>query len=139
MTPYQQECLGFINKYRSTGWMKASYIMAHIEVECSWEPRTSTDGYGSLGPMQVLPATAAGVGEGGNQADTETSIRTGIKVLVQMDTYLNTKLGRWPYLYELVEAYNEGAGNVARGRQDPDYWAKWSKAQVRWAYVDALP
>ncbi len=136
MTPYQAECLGFIKTYRAP-WMLPSYIMAHIEVECSWNPRASTDGFGSLGPMQVLPATARGVGEDGDQADTKTSIRTGIKVLVQMDEALAQHFGRPPYLYELVEAYNEGAGNVDAGRLDPEYWDKWARAQTRWAYVDA--
>jgi hypothetical protein len=37
----------------------------------------------------------------------------------------------------IVQAYNEGAGNVLKGKTVPAYLAKWKAAQKQFSFVDA--
>lgn len=143
MTPLQQECLALIRadmndaRVRGAGWLRSSYVMAHIEIECSWQPRPSSDGLGSLGVMQVLPSTARAMGVSGDQRESANSILAGMRYLSACRAILMHWSREWPE-YELVcAAYNEGPGNVERGRSDSVYVNRWRTAQAKWAFVDS--
>jgi soluble lytic murein transglycosylase-like protein len=143
MTPYQQKCLGLIkanlNDPRVLGasfGLKPSYVMAHIEVECSWRPRESTDGLGSYGPMQVLPATARLMGVPGDQRDDANSILAGMRWLSACHGILKHWYGHEPPYRDVCMAYNEGPGNVEKGRTVENYYRAWLHAQAKWAGVD---
>ena len=143
LTPLQQECLQLIKadmndpRVRGQGWLRPSFVMAHCEIECSWRPRPSTDGLGSLGAMQVLPATAKSMGVPGPQSDTANSILAGMRYLAACMATLRHWLGGKQPPYRLVcIAYNEGPGNVEKGHPDTPYYSEWVVAQKKWAWVD---
>lgn len=142
MTPFQQTCLGIIRadlsdtKVNGVGWLRPSYVMAHIETECDWEPRPSTDGRGSRGPMQVLPTTARQMGVTGDQSLPTYSILAGMRYLSACRAILTHWFGEVPAYILVCAAYNEGPGNVERGRSDTAYVARWTAAQRKWAFVD---
>ncbi|MDE2096262.1 MAG: lytic transglycosylase domain-containing protein [Patescibacteria group bacterium] len=127
-------------RYQKGVFLKPSYVMAHCQIESNWDPSVrSTDGLGSIGLMQVLPVVAQSVGVMGSQLDPAVSVETGMRVIAQNHAYLKHRLGRAPSLRQLVMAYNEGAGAVANGREDPHYWDAWMSAQQEWACVDDPP
>jgi len=150
MTPLQADCLAYI-QFLLAGEIKAlaalyqpSGVMAHIQIESSWEPEVGdhVDSFGSAGLMQVLPSTAIQMGVTGSMLDPQNSIRAGMLYLNNCRTILGhyrAKAGGVLTIQDVVAAYNEGPGNVMRGRADPHYVDEWEAAQKQWAYVDALP
>lgn len=126
-------------------WLPISYVMAHVRIESGWNPGiVSTDGLGSIGLMQVLPATVQQMIDEGfipvtkaDQTAPANSLATGIAYIEWCRTYLMHAWGFGTVLYHPVcEAYNEGVGSVVDGRTDPRYWWKWSIAQQGYAFVD---
>ena len=150
MTPLQAECLAYIQfllageLYDLGTLYNSSGVMAHIQIESNWEPEVGdhVDSFGSAGLMQVLPSTATQMGVHGSMLDPASSIRAGMLYLDNCRKILGhyrTKAGGVLTAQDVVAAYNEGPGNVMRGRQDMHYVDAWEAAQRQWAYVDALP
>lgn len=149
ITQLQADCLAFIHfllngELQSLGALyKPSGIMAHIEIESSWQPEVGdhVDSFGSAGLMQVLPATAIQMGVRGSMLLPQNSILAGMRYLEncrKILSHYHISHGGSLQITDVVAAYNEGPGNVMKGRQDPHYVAAWEAAQKRWAYVDAL-
>lgn len=143
LTPFQMECLPIIqNLVDGIPWLPTSYIMAHVRIESGWKAEVKASDYettGSLGLMQVTKATAEMLGFGGqDQTVPMISLATGIAAIKWSRSYLMKKWGfKDTILYHPVcEAYNEGVGNVLRGRKDSNYYLKWCAAQVGYAFVD---
>lgn len=142
MTALQRSALGIIKDILHNhgafqgGWLKPSYVMAHIEIESSWHPVVhSADGLGSVGLMQVLPSTASGVGMAGkDQSDPATSILTGMLYIAECHRLLAPR----PYDPFIVIAYNAGPMRAMRGFSDPLYLTAWRGAQHKWSFVDDL-
>jgi hypothetical protein len=151
MTPLQAECLAYIqfllsSQFKPLGaFYRPSGIMAHIEIESAWRVSVGDDtgdGANSAGLMQVTTATAAGMGLHGDQRNPAYSILSGMTDLDSCRKVLGAvtaRQGGGLQVEKIVAAYNEGAGNVMRGRQDPHYVQAWQKAQAKWAFVDTLP
>lgn len=150
MTPLQAECLAYIQFLLASelqplsALYKPSGVMAHIEIESSWQPDVGdhVDSFGSAGLMQVLPSTAMQMGVTGSMLDPANSILAGMRYLENCRVILahyRQRGGGVLSIEDVVAAYNEGPGNVMRGRQDPHYVEVWTGAQKRWAFVDALP
>lgn len=143
MTPVQAEALALIRadladaRVKGAGWLKPSHVMAHCEIESSWRPGAdSADGLGSIGLMQVLPATARLVGVAGDQAEPANSILAGMRWLSLCHAALRHWFGEEPPPGSVVAAYNEGPGNVEKGNPDDEYVSAWRAAQAKWAFVD---
>lgn len=151
MTPLQQQCLSIIRvqiaddfRYEG-GWLKPSYVMAHIEIESTWNPTVKAADYattGSIGLMQVTRATAiaVGMGPGHDQTTPANSIIAGMRDIAINHHALAQHYGadspNAAYDPCCVAAYNEGIGNVFHGYQDEAYVDKWRTAQQNWAFVD---
>lgn len=140
LTAYQVQCLSWIDQvlvaFPHFSWLDPSYVMAHIRIESGFDPLVVNNTGRQDGLMQVIPSTAAQMGEAGPQTDPLTSIRTGMKYL---DYCLRTIVADWDARYgnvtsialsAVVEAYNEGPAAVEAGKQDTRYWTKWAAAQT---------
>ena len=143
MTPLQQDCLALVQGYlgdsrvNGDGWLAPSFVFAHIEIESAWNPSVvSTDGAGSIGLMQVLPATARDMGVAGDQAVPANSLLAGMRYLSACRAILTHWFGEEPDYALIAAAYNEGPGNVEKGRPDDAYVAKWRDAQALWTDFD---
>jgi soluble lytic murein transglycosylase-like protein len=86
-------------------------VRAVIQVESDYQPRARSP-KGSLGLMQLMPATARQYGVT-NLFDPTANIRAGV-------THLRTLLDRYP-LDQALAAYNAGAGAVDRFDGIPPY------------------
>ncbi len=161
MSPLNERALTIIENYLAgefaseAGWLLPSRVMTHITIESSWEPSVqSTDGLGSYGLMQVLPGTAAQMKVQGSQLLPENSILAGMRYLVTCKHILqhyrdtgatvfdgqpiNPAIHAGASLdYDLVcAAYNEGPGNVLKGRADARYVDAFRAAYPVWTFVD---
>lgn len=127
------ECISYIRDTKTS--LDAASILAFIEIESSFDPTArryepALD-ESSYGLMQLLASTARGMGwksDKENLFDPRVNIKYGVKYLEWIDGYLAKRLGAKPTIQQLVEAYNEGVGNVLKKRQDPEYWNKWKQA-----------
>ncbi len=141
VTPAQQLALDLINKLNREaflGWFEPSAVMAFVQVESAFRPRAfrqEPSGVASYGLMQILDVTARGIGFNGafeELYDPETGLLWGMKYARQIWDLLQRSLGRPPTLVEWCSAYNEGPGNVLRGRDDSAYARPWMAAKVHW-------
>lgn len=134
------EVLALVQVVRRPAWLPASYVMAHAQIESTFDPLAVAgdfDSTGSLGLMQVEAATAKQMGIKGDQRDPDVSLRTGIAYIAWLHAFLQAHdIDVTDYAGTIAEAYNEGCGNRAKGRRDPAYAAKWTAAQKEWAHVD---
>jgi hypothetical protein len=158
LTAFQEQCLTIIeNELKANpayaAWMKPSYVMALIQEESNWNKDVpSSDGLGSIGLMQPLPATvaeakAAGV-QAGSMHDPQSNIRVGLWCFESKRKYLHAHeftpnsrglmLGRAVKLEDVVAAYNEGEGNVLKGRPDQPYVDRFHRYQSMYAFVDQV-
>lgn len=152
LSPFQQECLTTIERELKANpayaaWMRPSYIMALIQEESSWNKDiASADGLGSIGLMQPLPATvaeakAAGV-QAGSMHDPVSNIRVGLFCFQQKHNFLKDRvpshLGRPMTLEDVVAAYNEGEGNVIKGRADQPYVDRFHRYQAMFSFADQV-
>lgn len=147
LTTFQQMMLPTIRQMvADKPWLPVSYVMAHARIESGWNPTiVSTDGRGSIGLMQVLPATVQQMIDEGllpatkaDQTAPANSLATGIAYLGWCRSYL---MRVWGFQNTIAYApvcrsYNEGVGNVTAGRPDDAYYLKWSSAQCGYAFVD---
>lgn len=146
LTPAQAAALAVFDKVNAesfSGWFLRSSGMAFMEVESSFDPqafRKEPSGVASYGLMQVLDATAHGLGLVGDPRqmfDPAIGIFYGLKYAAQGWNFLVTHLGRPPTLVEWCEGYNEGYGAAGQGRRDPAYSNKWVAARQHWSGLDA--
>jgi Transglycosylase SLT domain len=146
LTPEQAAALTVFDKINAesfSGWFLRSSGMAFMEVESNFNPqafRQEPSGVASYGLMQVLDATAHGLGLVGDPKqmfDPAIGIFYGLKYAAQGWNFLATHFGRPPTLTEWCEGYNEGYGAAAQGRRDPAYSNKWLAARQRWSSLDA--
>jgi hypothetical protein len=148
LTPFQTQCLAFIeNELKAepayAAWMKPSYLMALIQEESGWNKDIlSADGLGSIGLMQPLPATAreaaTEAGITGSMHDPSANIRVGMWCFHQKHRFLAARLPRPLQLDDVVAAYNEGEGNVLKGRADQSYVDRFHRYQAVFAFVDQV-
>lgn len=147
LTPFQILMLLTIRQLvAALPWLPPSYVMAHVRIESGWDPTAvSSDGRGSVGLMQVLPATAQQMlAEGritaaqADQSSPANSLAAGIAYLDWCRSYLMKAwgFGHTIAYHPVCEAYNEGVGNVAAGHLDNNYYLKWSVAQLGYSFVD---
>ena len=146
LTPLQQECLQLIKtdmndpRVRGQGWLRPSFVFAHIQIESDWDPDVLAADFettGSVGLMQVTRQTAKAVGVPGDQKVPANSILAGMRYLAACMATLRHWLGGKQPPYRLVcIAFNEGPGNVEKGRPDTPYYTTWLAAQKKWAWVD---
>ena len=141
LSDFQVTCLVTIRDLvKDLPWLPPSYVMAHVRIESGWDPGIqSSDGLGSVGLMQLLPATAGQMGfDPAGQGDPAQSLAAGIAYLAWLRRELMRAWGfQETILYRpICVAYNEGPGNVLRGRRDERYWLKWAAAQQGYAFVD---
>ena len=148
MTPAQQLVLDLIRKLNAStfgGWFTPSSVMAFVQVESAFRPRAfrqEPSGVKSYGLLQILDVTARGIGFTGafeDLYDPETGLLWGMKYAREIWDQLARSFGRQPTLTEWSSAYNEGPGNVLRGRDDSAYAKPWLAAKVHWETVDAPP
>ena len=104
--------------------LTANEILAIIWSESTGNPEAENPDDPSYGLMQItLPigryfGDVASINE---LFDPETNIRTGARFLAHLkNTYGERFPDSWPI------GYNEGEGNLTRGRQDPDYLAAFN-------------
>lgn len=141
MTPLQQQALDLIKKLNDAefqGWFNPSEMMATCQVESSFRPhaiRHEPSGVTSYGLSQVLDVTAARLGLQGDPQqmfDPEVGLRYGMKCHIEDWDILQKHFGRDPSYEEWCAAYNEGPGNVIKGRQDDAYVRVWMRALEFW-------
>lgn len=133
------DCYWKIRQYNTIegGYVTLQAVMAVAQIESGFrEEVVSSDGRGSVGLMQVLPATARDMGVLGPQSDPYCSFEAGIRYL----NWCTLVLRQHKCLDETwIEAYNVGAwGYVAKGRRNPRYSEKWVAAKKRWAALSPL-
>ena len=80
--------------------------------------QAAVSGAGAIGVMQLMPATAAGLGV--DPRDESQNIDGGVKLLAQ----LYSRYGDWSYA---LAAYNAGPARAERG---PDAWPDETQAYV---------
>lgn len=148
LTDFQMAMLPWVRQQvtGNTNWCRPSYVFASIRIESGWNPTiASSDGLGSIGLMQVLPSTVQQMIDEGyidqsqqDQAVPQNSIAAGVAYLVWIRRFL---MNAWGFhdtilMHPIIEAYNEGVGNVLKGIRDQRYWYKWSAAQAGYAFID---
>jgi len=146
MNSAEQTVLDLVNKLNAStfgGWFQPSSVMAFVQVESAFRPhayRKEPSGVASYGLMQILDVTAKGIGFAGKMEDLydpETGLLWGMKYARLIWDQLARHFGRPPTLTEWCSAYNEGPGNVFKGRDDSAYARPWLAAKEHWRYVDA--
>ncbi len=141
MTPLQQQAHDIAQKLNAAefdGWFTLASVMAFCQVESAFRPhayRQEPSGVASYGLMQVLDVTAKDnglVGSPEQMFDPEVGLRYGMKVAKSYWDFLERHLGRDPHLTEWAASYNEGPGNVMKGREDAAYATPWIAARKFW-------
>ncbi len=141
-TPAEVAEIIAIGKSLLPDWYDIRDLCAFIQIESSFqkdayrfEPALNEASYGLT---QLLMSTArqldyAGTGVG--LYEPILNINLHIQYREWIFHYLSDPkhLNRSPTLEEQVSAYNEGVGNVTKGRKDPGYFAKWQAARDYWA------
>ena len=136
VSSFQLRCFAWVRdalRNRPVMHIDIADVMAMIEVESSFRPGVvSVDGHGSVGLMQVLPATARLLQMPGDQSDAQYSIETGVKFLRYSYGVLLRRFGEVPPRRWIIAAYN--AGPIAGvDRLDASlYFRKVDAAAVRW-------
>lgn len=100
---YTGQYANYINKYANQYNVDPFLIAALIQTESGFRPNVGSSA-GAYGLMQLMPATARGLGV--NRYDIEDNIKGGTKYLAQMLEKYGGDVQKALY------AYNAGAGNV---------------------------
>ena len=141
MTDAQQLVFELINKLNAStfgGWFSPSSVMAFVQVESAFKPtafRQEPSGVASYGLMQILDVTARGIGFTGQFEELyhpETGLLWGMKYAREIWDQLARSFGHVPTAAQWASAYNEGPGNVLRGRDDSAYANPWIAAKTYW-------
>src|SRR5438552_1474199 len=127
MTPEQKHTLQLINHLNYVEfyhWFKNFEVMAFVQIESSfhsYSTRHEASGVTSYGLMQVLDTSARDRGLRDDPAqmfDPHIGLRYGMLQLRWEWDFLHEHLRREPLKDEWVAGYNEGVGNVLKGRAD---------------------
>lgn len=137
-----EECLLAISFYDDFYFarrfaLKRPDILALIEIESGFdadayreEPRLEDASYGL---MQILFSTAYDRGYRGDPKgllQPDINIHYGMAQVDWICDYLRTNgETRWE---RVIAAYNEGVGNVLKGRPDASYVDRWREARTRY-------
>jgi soluble lytic murein transglycosylase-like protein len=141
MTKDQEFILDLIrrlNKDEFENWFTPASVMAFVQIESSFRThayRREPSGVASYGLMQVLDVTARDfglVGKPDQMYVPEVGLRIGMKVARKYWDILRTKFGHNPTLAQWAASYNEGPGNVMKGRPDTAYVVPWLAARNFW-------
>jgi soluble lytic murein transglycosylase-like protein len=147
MTPFQQQCATIIEQLRkSTEFSAFGFevfeVMSYIQIESSFNPKATRFeprlNQSSYGLMQPLLSTARSCGYSGAPEglyDPRTNITVGMRYLMKTWDTLSAHFRRDPTNDEWVMAYNEGPGNVIKGRTVQNYVDKWEAAAETWQEV----
>lgn len=103
---YKGKYSSFINTASAKYNVDANLIAAIIEQESKWNPKAGSSA-GAQGLMQLMPATARGLGVS-NTYDPEQNIMGGTKYIAQQLKAFGGNLQKALY------AYNAGSGNVSK-------------------------
>ena len=122
-TPATGDFAALINQAAKKYNVNPNLVQAVVKAESNFNP-SAVSSAGALGLMQLMPATAAGLGVS-NALDPAQNIEGGVKFLSQLLTHFNgnVKLA--------VAAYNAGQGAVDRYNGVPPY-------QETQTYVDRV-
>ena len=122
-TPATGDFAALINQAAKKYNVNPNLVQAVVKAESNFNP-SAVSSAGALGLMQLMPATAAGLGVS-NALDPAQNIEGGVKFLSQLLTHYNgnVKLA--------VAAYNAGQGAVDRYNGVPPY-------QETQTYVDRV-
>ncbi len=126
-----------LNKDEFEGWFAIESIMAFVQIESNFRPhayRKEPSGVASYGLMQVLDVTAKEFKIDDPQLmwQPEIGLRTGLKVAHAYWETLTKHFGHVPTLAQWAASYNEGPGNVFKGRPDMAYVVPWHAARDYW-------
>jgi len=112
-TPATGDFAALINQAANKYNVNPGLVQAVVKAESNFNP-SAVSSAGALGLMQLMPATAAGLGVS-NALDPAQNIEGGVKFLSQLLTHFNgnVKLA--------VAAYNAGQGAVDRYNGVPPY------------------
>ncbi len=112
--PVRDQLESLVQEHATRQNLRPELVRAVIQVESGFNPRARSN-KGAMGLMQLMPATAAGLGVV-NPYDPDDNIRGGT-------TYLRQLLDRYNGDERLaLAAYNAGAGAVDRyGKRIPPY------------------
>lgn len=144
MTPNQKHILSLIdnlNYVEFHHWFKNFEVMAFVQIESSFKPhsiRHEPSGVTSYGLMQVLDSSARdrGLKNSPEQMfDPHIGLRYGMLQLSWEWDFLKGHLGHDPSKDQWVAGYNEGVGNVLKGRADHAYVRLWQHAAAYWQGV----
>ena len=145
MTPKQKHVLSLIdnlNYVEFHHWFKNFEVMAFVQIESSFHDhavRHEPSGVTSYGLMQVLDSSAKDRGLAGDPAqmfDPHIGLRYGMLQLRWEWDFLTHRMGgSGPSKDQWVAGYNEGVGNVLKGRADHAYVRLWQHAAAYWQGV----
>ncbi len=126
-----------LNKDEFGGWFAIESVMAFVQIESAFRPhayRREPSGVASYGLMQVLDITAKEfeVADPTLMWQPEIGLRTGMKVARSYWEILTKHFGHVPTLAQWAASYNEGPGNVFKGRHDAAYVAPWQASRDYW-------
>lgn len=126
-----------LNRDEFAGWFAIESVMAFVQVESAFRPhayRREPSGVASYGLMQVLDVTAREfeVADPTLMWQPEIGLRTGMKVARSYWEVLKKHFGHEPTLAQWAASYNEGPGNVFKGRPDTAYIVPWGAARAYW-------
>lgn len=147
MTPTQQTVLSLIKEINIRdfdGWFLPSEVMAFVDVESSFVTdavHVDRVGLFSVGLMQVENTTARDfhVSDPMLLKQPMFGLQIGMRVARANWELLRKELAiDEPSYEEWSAAYNEGVGNVVRGRTDDAYVNKWLRQQEFWASVSGV-
>jgi soluble lytic murein transglycosylase-like protein len=144
MTPTQKHILSLIdnlNYVEFHRWFKNFEVMAFVQIESAFRShsiRHEPSGVTSYGLMQVLDTSARDRGLAHDPAqmfDPHIGLRYGMLQLRWEWNFLQDHLRHDPSKEQWVAGYNEGVGNVLKGRADHAYVRLWQHAAAYWQGV----
>jgi soluble lytic murein transglycosylase-like protein len=155
-----------LSPIQHTFWIPVSWMMAIVRIESGFDPTIKAFDYdvtGSVGLCQVTRSTAISLsrmypelpgcryvtltqpdrenavsGPILDQTDAYSSLVTGMLDLWDCRSYLAVRF-KTVTVDQLIMAYNEGPGAVARGQKATSYWLKWASVQPAYVFLDQTP
>ncbi|ARN20784.1 lytic transglycosylase domain-containing protein [Piscinibacter gummiphilus] len=133
------ELARLIHEVAADHGLEASLVTAIVRVESAFDPRAVSH-KGALGLMQIMPATALGLGVADparDLLDPHTNLRAGAR-------HLRALRNRYPDRLDLaIAAYNAGEGAVSRWAGIPPYaeTRQYVASVLSWydTYRDGVP
>ncbi len=134
MTPAQSVVWALairLNKDEFEGWFAIESIMAYVQIESNFRPhayRRELSGVASYGLLQVLDITAKEfeIADPTLMWQPEIGLRTGMKVARSYWEILTKHFVHAPTLAQWAASYNEGPGNVFKGKMTSTPRSVWN-------------